>query len=459
MSNAGTQSVVFPELFDRPVQARFDEPGTSVDGGAVLLAGLDRGLGLTERLAAALRDDRQPGKVVHGLVDLVRQRVFGVACGYADCNDANRLRNDPIQKLLLDRDPFEGAGLADQSTLSRFENAVGPRDLYRMASELMDAVIEENRKRLPARRVKRITIDLDPTEDPVHGHQQLALFNGHYDGWCYLPLLAFVTFDGEPEQQLVAAILRGGRAAAGEGAIALLRRLLPRLRQAFPRARLRIRLDGGFAGPEMLDFLEEQQLEYIVAIGRNSVLSRRIDSLMQRVRRATEQSGETETEFGETRYAARSWGKRQRRVVMKAEVVRLEDRSPRDNARFVVTNLRHLPANVYQLYRDRGDSENRVKELKNDLAMDRTSCMRFWANQLRVILTAAAFVLFQQMRLRLSRRTNEERPTAGTMRLRLLKIAVRVEKSARRVVLHFSASHVWASEWTRLARSCGAVPL
>ena len=459
MTNAGTQCVVFPELFDRPVEARFDEPGTSVDGGAVLLAGLDRGLGLTARLAGALRDGRQPGKVVHGLVDLVRQRVFGLACGYADCNDATTLRDDPIQKLLLERDPFDGRGLADQSTLSRFENAAGPRDLYRMASELMDVVIEQNRKRLPARRVKRITIDLDPTEDPTHGHQQLALFNGHYDSWCYLPLLAFITFDEEPEQQLVATMLRSGRAAASEGAIALLRRLLPRLRRAFPRVRLRIRLDGGFAGPEMFDFLEQERLEYIAAIGRNSVLSRKIEPLMRQVRSATEQSGQTETEFDETRYAARSWRKKQRRVVMKAEVVRLEDRSARDNARFIVTNLRHLPGNVYQLYRDRGDSENRVKELKNDLEMDRTSCTRFLANQLRVLLTAAAFVLFQQIRIRLTRRTQEQRPTVGTMRLRLFKIAARVQTSARRVVLHFSASHVWATQWARLARSCGAVPI
>jgi hypothetical protein len=369
------------------------------------------------------------------------------------------LRDDPIQKLLLERDPLDGVGLADQSTLSRFENAAGAGDLYRMGAELMDVVIEQNRKRLPARRVKRITIDLDPTEDPTHGHQQLALFNGHYDSWCYLPLLAFVTFNEEPEQQLVAAILRSGRAAAGAGAIALLRRLLPRLRGAFPRARLRIRLDGGFACPEMLDFLEQERLEYIVAIARNSVLSRRIEPLMERVRRATEKSGETATEFGETRYAAKSWGKNQRRIVMKAEVVRLEDRSPRDNARFVVTNLRHSPVNVYQLYRERGDSENRVKELKNDLEIDRTSCTRFLANQLRVLLTAAAFVLFQQLRLRLTRRTQQERPTVATMRLRLLKIAARVQRSARRVVLHFSASHAWATQWLLLARGCGATPL
>ncbi len=456
MTNAGTQGVVFPELLSRPVQARFDEPGTSVDGGAVLLAALDRGLGLTHRLASALRDGRQPGKVVHGLQDLVRQRVFSLACGYADCNDASSLRHDPIHKLLLERDPLRGGGLADQSTLSRFENAAGSRDLYRMASELMDVVIEQNRKRLRARRVELITVDLDPTEDPTHGQQQLALFNGHYDAWCYLPLLAFVTFDDEPEQQLIAAMLRGGRAATSQGAIPMLRRLLPRLRQAFPRARLRIRLDGGFASPKMFDFLEQEGMEYIAAIARNSVLSRRIEPFMKPLRRATERSGETETAFAETRYAARTWRKKQRRVVMKAEVVRLEDRSPRDNSRFVVTNLRHSPENIYQLYRDRGDSENRIKELKNDLEIDRTSCTRFFANQLRILLTAASFVLFQQLRLRLARHT-QERPTVATMRLRWLKIAARVESSARRVVLHFAASHAWASQWMRLARSCGAV--
>ena len=458
MSDPGTQSVVFPELLDRPVIGRFDEPATSVDGGAMLLAGLDRGLGLTARLAGALRDGRQPGKVVHRFLDLVRQRVFGLACGYADCNDAQTLCDDPMQKLLLARDPIDGLGLAGQSTLSRFENAVGRSDLYRMALELMEVVIEQNRKRRRgARRVKRITIDLDPTEDPTHGHQQLALFNGYYDTWCYLPLLAFVTFDAEPEQHLVAAILRGGRAAASDGALPLLRRLLPKLRQAFPRARLRMRLDGGFAGPELLTYFEEEGLEYVVAIGRNSVLVRRIEPLMKRVRKATQQSGETETEFGETSYAAGSWRRQNRRVIMKAEVTRLEDRSPRDNARFVVTNLRHSPAGVYQIYRARGDAENRIKELKHDLAMDRTSCTRFLANQLRVLLTAAAFVLFQQLRLRLARR-GEEQPTVATLRLHLLKIAVRVESSVRRVVLHFSASHVWAVQWLRFARACGAAP-
>ncbi|HEV7669536.1 MAG TPA: IS1380 family transposase [Thermoanaerobaculia bacterium] len=457
MPHPATQCVFFPELLKRPVQVRFDAPTMSVDGGAVLLAALDRQIGLTERLASAIHDRRQPGKVAHSVVDLLRQRSFGLGCGYPDCNDAKTLRQDPIQKLLLARDPLDGRGLADQATLSRFENGVDSRDLYRMASELMDVVIEQPHKRRPGRRVKQITIDLDPTEDSTHGEQQLALFNGHYDTWCYLPLLAFVTFDKEPEQQLVAAILRGGRAPASQGAIALLRRLLPRLRQAFPRARLRVRLDGGFASPEILSFLEQEQLEYIVAIGRNPVLSRRAEPLMKWVRRMTEKSGQSEAAFDETNYAAKSWRKLHRRVIMKAEVVRLGTCAPRDNARFVVTNLQDSPESVYQIYRGRGDSENRIKELKNDLEMDRTSCTRFLANQFRVLLTAAAFVLFQQMRLRLAHATND-RPTVGTMRLRLIKIAARVESSARRVVLHFAQSHPWAEQWRLLARSCGAAP-
>lgn len=457
MCHLPTQCVFFPELLKRPVQVGFDASATSGDGGGVLLAALDRQIGLTERLAGAIRDPRQPGKVSHCAVDLLRQRAFGLGCGYADCNDAKALRHDPIQKLLLARDPLYGQGLADQATLSRFENGVGSGDLYRLASELMDVVIEQHRERRPGRRVKQITIDLDPTEDSTHGEQQLALFNGHYDTWCYLPLLAFVTFDKEPEQQLVAAILRGGRAPATQGAVALLRRLVPRLRQAFPSARLRVRLDGGFSSPEVLSFLEQEQLEYIVAIGRNPVLSRRAEPLMKRMRRKTEQSGQSEAAFEETRYAAKSWCKLHRRVIMKAEVVRLGACAPRDNARFVVTNLALSPERVYEIYRGRGDSENRIKELKNDLEMDRTSCTRFLANQFRVLLTAAAFVLFQQMRLRLARCSNE-RPTVGTMRLRLIKIAARVESSARRVVLHLAQSHPWAEQWRLLARSCGAAP-
>src|SRR5712691_1677957 len=214
----------------KPVVAAFDREHASSDGGAILLKGLDTQFGLTKRLAACLADPRQPGKVQHQTLELLRQRVFGLACGYADCNDAARLAGDAIHKLLVGRDPLAGPALASQPTLSRFENAVGTRELIAMGHVLADTVIEHHRRRLKGR-ARRITIDLDPTDDPTHGQQEFTFFNGHYDTWCYLPMVATVTFDDEAEQYAVAAVLRPGNAPASLGARGLLRRLAaPRLR-------------------------------------------------------------------------------------------------------------------------------------------------------------------------------------------------------------------------------------
>ena len=324
--------------------------------------------------ARCLVDKRAPEKIRHTLEDLIGQRVFGIACGHPDGNDADHLAEDPIHKLLLGRDPVTGERLASQPTLSRFENGVGRGALYRMARELAESVIERHRQRRQGR-ARRITIDLDPTDDPTHGAQQLTFFNGFYDTWCYLPLLAFVTFGREAEQYLCAAVLRSGKAVASEGAVALLSRLLPLLRCAFPRARFLVRLDAGFATPEVFDFLDAcPRLDYVISIPKNAVLLRHAEPAMTRARARSARSGRTEHVYGETRYAAGSW-KQQRRVVIKAEVVRLAGREPRDNPRFVVTNLGRPPQSLYEkVYCARGDIENRIKELLDGLQIDRTSC-------------------------------------------------------------------------------------
>ena len=379
----------------QPVVARFDQAHASCDGGAVLLKAVDERLGVTQRLAAGLTDGRQPGKVQHELIELVQQRVYGIACGYADCNDAARLADDPLHKLLLERDPLAGPALASQATLSRFENAVGWQELSLASVGLADLVIEQHRTRLSGR-ARRITIDLDPTDDPTHGQQEFTFFNGHYDTWCYLPLVATLTFNAEPTQHLVAAVLRPGNSPAKRGAIGLLRRLFTRLRAAFPRAILRVRLDGGFANPEILDFLDAEDVEYVVAMASNVRLLKRSRRLMGRARMLSKASGATEHLYGETRYAARKW-KRTRRVIIKAEVVRHPGRAPKNNPRFVITNLTEPPEAVYQVYCGRGDMENRLKELHHGLELDRTSCHRFTANQFRVLLTAAAYILFQTL--------------------------------------------------------------
>jgi hypothetical protein len=286
------------------------------------------------------------------------------------------LADDAMHKLLLDRDPIAGRALASQPTLSRFENAVTWAPLRDMAHVLADTVIETHRWRLKGR-ATRITIDLDPTDDPTHGQQELTFFNGHYDTACYLPIVATVTFNDEAAQYAVAAILRPGNAPATRGARGLLRRLLDKLRAAFRTATFRVRLDGGFAHPKLFQFLEQQQVEYVVAMASNARLEKRARRLMGKARMQSKATGQTAHLYGETRYAARSWT-RKRRVIIKAEVVRHPGRDPKNNPRFVVTNLPDTPEAVYQVYCGRGDVENRLKELHHGLELDRTSCERFW---------------------------------------------------------------------------------
>jgi Transposase DDE domain group 1 len=434
-----------------PVVARFDQAHASSDGGAVLLKAIDERLGLTQRLAAGLTDRRQPGKVEHDLVELVQQRVFGIACGYADGNDRARLGHDPVHKLLLDRDPLAGPALASQPTLSRFENAVSRPDLYLASLARADLVIAHHQARLKGR-ADRITIDLDPTDDPTHGQQELTFFNGHYGTWCYLPLVATLTFNAEPTQYLVAAVLRPGNSPAKRGALGRLARLCRRLRAAFPGVILRVRLDGGFASPEVLDSLEGEAVEYVVAMASNARLVKRVRRLMGRARMRSKASGETAALFGETRYAARKW-RRKRRIVMKAEVVRHPGRDPKNNPRFVITNLANAPEAVYQVYRERGDMENRLKERHHGLELDRTSGHRFLANQFRVRLTAAAYLLFQTWQAH-AQGTACVDAQVSTLRERLLKLAVWVERSVRRIVLHLPTTF----PWRQIAVSVGAAP-
>jgi hypothetical protein len=446
--------VAFPgDGFAKPVVVRFDLPHASTDGGLVLFKALDTQLGLTQRLAACLADAREPGKVLHETIELLQQRLFGLCGGYADCNDAARLVHDPIHKLMLGRDPISGLGLASQPTLSRFENAVSARELHALTHVLADTVIAQQRRRLHGR-ATRITIDLDPTDDPTHGQQEFAFFNGHYDTWCYLPVVATVTFNNEPAQFAVAAVLRPGTAPAGLGARGILRSLLRKLRAAFPAAIFRVRLDGGFASAKLFTFLDRADVEYVVAMASNRRLEKRARRLMGRARVLSRQTGETAHLYGETRYAAKKWT-RKRRVIIKAEVVRHPGRTPKNNPRFVVTNLMASPQAVYALYCQRGDVENRLKELHHGLEMDRTSCSTFRANQFRVLLALAAYLLFQELRRRAAKTACADAQVT-TLRERLLKLAVWVERSARRIVLHFPTTFPWLPTWRHLARAVGA---
>ena len=436
--------------------AKFDQRQGSSDGGAILLQAAERRLGLTSALTGCLRDDRQTGKVQHELRELIAQRVMAIALGYEDANDAARLAGDPIHKLLVGRDPIAGADLASQPTLSRFENAPNRKELLRMTEALADQIIERHRKRLHGR-ARRITIDLDPTEDPTHGAQQLSFFNRHYDSHCYLPMVCFLTFDGEAEQYLVAAVLRPGNAPGSAGALGILRRLIERVGDAFPKARIRVRLDGGFASPKVLDFLDcEPKVEYLVNLASNAVLKRKVKSAMQRARRASKVSGQTAHVYGECQYATRKTWPWKRRVIYKAEVVRAANKEAKDNPRFVVTNLKQSPQWIYEkVYCQRGDVENRIKELHDGMQIGRTSCSNFLANTFRVLLTAAAYVLMQEMRLHLSP-TRHARAQVSTLREHFLKLGAQVIVTVRRIVLHLPQAFPYRDSFHRLALSLGA---
>lgn len=455
MADSTTQSVLFPDLVRKAVVAQFDQEHASSDGGAILLKAADRRLGLIDALATCLDDRREPGKVVHSLRELLGQRIFAIACGYPDANDAARLAEDPILKLLLDRDPIRGIALASQPTLSRFENGVRRGALYRMGEVVFEQMLTRHARRV--RRVRHITVDLDVTDDATHGAQQLSFFNGHYGHWCYLPLVAFLTFNYEPDQYLAAAVLRPGNAPTQQGALPLLRRIVGRLQERFPRARILVRLDGGFAAPELFEWLDEVGVHYVVAMAKNAVLERLVDLDMIVARVLSEHSGRTEHVYGEGRYAAQTWD-RERRVIYKAEVVRYPGKEPKDNPRFVITNLTRTPRRLYErIYCQRGELENRLKELELGLAIGRTGCSRFWANQLRVLLTAAAYLLMQEVRLKAAA-TRWARAQVWTLREQLIKLGAHLVTSVRRIVVHLPASYPFREAWSRVAMGLGASP-
>lgn len=456
MQPTTTQGVLFQSIFAKPVHAVFDQPNASSDGGAVLLKAADRRVGLVGRLAAALPEHRQAGKVAHTLPELLGQRIFGLACGYEDGNDAARLAADPVHKFLLDRDPVSGADLASQPTLSRLENGLNRSDLLRFGLALLDTIVDHHSRRL-RRKCRRITVDLDPTDNPTHGAQQLTFFNGHYDTWCYLPMVAFLTFDDEPDQYLCSALLRPGNAPVRNGAVGLLSRILPRLRAAFPGVEILVRLDGGFAVPDILDFLSWQpDVLYVVGMPTNSRLVRKAARFLKQARRRFRRSRKTCRVYGAFAYAARTWPAR-RWIIVKAEVLAYEGRQPKNNPRFLVTNMYKVPPRkIYDdIYCGRAHIENRIKELHDSLGFGRTSCSRFLANQFRILLSAAAFVLMQEVR-RAALTTSKAGVQAATIRDHLLKVGVRVVTSVRRIVFHLPDSFPFREPWMQIARALGA---
>jgi hypothetical protein len=453
VAHATPDRALFEEAFEKPVVIEFTGEQRSSDGGAVLLGAVDRRIGLTAALSGVLWDGRDPRRVEHRVGELFRQRVFAIALGYSDQNDAARIGSDPVLKMLCGRSAGSPVPLASQPTLSRFEGSRTGRELVVLGRRLERFVIAGLKKHHP--RARRITIDLDSTEDPTYGQQPFSFFNGFYESWCYLPMLGFLSVDDEPAQHLFHARLRPGTSRDYRGTPALLIRTVRSLRKAFQRARILVRLDAGFAYPQIFEVLERLGVDYVVGMGRNTKLAALAEGEMHFVRTLAERLDGSLASWGELSYRSRSW-RRERRVVFKAEVLVYPGRETKDNLRFYVTSLRAAPREVWELYNQRGDVENRIKELHEGLEIDRTSCSSFLANQLRVLQSATAYVLYQELRLRIRDR-QLARAQVTTLRERLFKLGAVIKESVRRVVLSFPECYPWKTAWYGVARSLGAI--
>lgn len=431
---------------DRPVHVVCDAPETSSDGGALLLHQMDERLGLTARLAACLPDRREPTRVEHPRAEQYRQRVLQIALGYEDGNDATTLRLDPMLNLACGRG-LERRGLSSQPTLSRFEHAADMRALKRQLQVFEDVYLESF-----AAPPETIVLDIDSTDDPTHGHQQLSMFHGFYDQHMYHPLLVFDGVRG----QLITAVLRPGRASAARGAVGVLRRLIRRLKARFPATSVVVRADAAFAAPRVLALLEQLQaeygdIEYLIGLEQNAALLRLGQPWLAAAQARVAEGERLVRSFGAFPYAAKTWPRR-RHVVVKAEHSRLGA-----NPRFVVTSLVGFPpALLYDAYCARGQCENFIKEFKNALQADRLSCTTFVANFGRLLLHAAAYVLLHALRTALA----PHAPTLAavqmdTLRLRLLKVAAHVTQSSRRVLVRLPRAFPLAAVFCAIARALG----
>jgi hypothetical protein len=427
MSQATTPALGFATRTPLPLYAAFDGGRLTSDGGLPWLAEADDALGLCATLAAVIPDWRR-GPVRHSLLTLLRQRVYQIACGYEDQDDADTLRTDPLFKLACGRLPETDADLASQPTLSRLENAPDRRTVERLAAALVGVYVRE-RGRTGAPR--RILLDLDGTADPAHGRQEGVRYHGYYRQHMYHPLLVFDGDTGQP----ITAVLRPGTAHASRLAVLVLRRLVRRLRAAWPEVAIELRADSGFAVPRLYRFCERAGLAYTIGLIPNAVLEARAAPLLaEALARSAAADGAKVRLAGETLYQAGSWD-RTRRVVYKAEAL-----ADGPNTRFVVTDRPDAPLAVYDRYVDRGQAENYIKDFKHALAADRLSDHRFLANQVRLLLHAAAYWLLHTLRAWLVG-TEAARLQLDTLRLRLLKVAGRVRELATRVWLHLAASH------------------
>ena len=429
----------------KPVQVTFDAGRLSSDGGVLVLAEIERRLGIAERLARCIEDPRAPDRVQHGLAEMIRFRALLIAAGYEDGNDCDALRADPAFKMAVGRRPESGADLCSQPTISRLENLPGPVALKRMMAAMVELFCDSF-----AEVPRRIVLDIDDTEDRVHGRQQLSLFHAHYDSRCFLPMHIYEATTGKP----VAVILRPGKTPDGAEVALVLRHVVKAIRRRWPRVDILVRGDSHYARPEAMTWLERNRVGYIFGLAGNPVLLGEVaglaeDAALGRI----EGEADKVRRFGRFRYAARSW------QVERQVVVRVEASSHGCDSRFIVTNLAGAPRWLYEsVYCARGQAENLIKAHKLHLASDRTSCTSATANQFRLLIHTAAYWLLHTLR-GLAPKTSFWRDAQfDTIRLALIKVAARVTEMKTRIKVALPSGYPHQQSWALLAGRAVKLP-
>src|SRR5512139_2365975 len=418
----------FPAVGRKKITAAFDGGRITSDAGVMLLGQAERRLGLADKLAAVIADPRNPLLITHSLASIFRARILAIACGYEDADDLDHLRKDPAFKIACGRSPDTGNDLCSQPTMSRWENAPTLREIVKLGGVLIDLYCASY-----AAPPKAVTLDIDDTCDVVHGHQQLSLFNAHYDERCFLPIHVYDTERSRP----VAVVLRPGKTPSGVEVRAHLRRLVRHVRKQWTKTRITFRGDGHYARPEAMAWCEDNGIDYVFGLPGSKPLSRKVDDAADVVRTERAVSDKPVVrDYAETRHKAKSWN-RERRAVARIEATTLGL-----DIRFVVTNLGYgSPEWIYDsLYLARGQAENPMKLHKTQLASDRTSCRSALANQVRLVLHTAAYWLMLTVRDAIPEVQELVTAEFATLRFRLLKIGARVVETANRIRLAFAAA-------------------
>jgi hypothetical protein len=439
-----TLDLVFPSVGGREVVCRNDGGDITSDAGLLLVSLADKSLGLTRAMVGAVTDHRDPDKVTHHIIEMVRERIYAICQGYEDANDLDTLRHDPALKTACKRLPKSGEALASQPTISRFENMPGAKDQARMAVAMARRVISE----LPVQ-TRRVVIDVDPTEDPCHGQQEFEFFNGHYGVHCFLPIHIHITGD-DGRQRILGSLLRPGNAGPTKGLYSVLRIAIRLVREHLPETQVIFRADSAFGVCDVLNFCEDMGIDYILGMKGNNTLHHLSTPVQMDACLKYKWEGNGCREYGSVSYKAGSW-RHARRVVVKAEITQGDL-----NPRFVVTSLECLSdVEAYEFYCARGEQENRIKEMKLDLSSGRTSCHSFLANQFRLLLHTAACMLMGMLQESLAG-TRFAKAQVGTLRTRLLKVGARVVETARKIWFHLPSSFPAQPAWKRMYAALGS---